>query len=153
MSHQVNLQNDLNILNLPDFAKFYQWVNAALDGEVADTELTIRIVDEAESAQLNATFMQKNNPTNILAFPFADDLHELNLLPYLGDIAACAVVIEREANEQQKPLEAHWAHIIIHGTLHLLGYDHIHEHDAALMEDREIKLLNQFGFANPYEES
>ena len=113
--------------------------------------MVIRIVDEDESAQLNETYRHKVGATNVLSFPFeVPEGIELNLL---GDLVVCAPVLAREAQEQNKPLMAHWAHIIIHGTLHLLGYDHIDDSDAREMEEKEIALLKTLSISNPYDDN
>jgi probable rRNA maturation factor len=120
----------------------------ALDG--VSGELVLRIVDEAESASLNQRFRQREGPTNVLAFPAGDVPVPDEALPPLGDIVICAPVVAREAEAQSKRLEAHWAHIVIHGCLHLIGYDHIGDTDAAEMETRERELLADLGYSDPY---
>lgn len=115
-------------------------------------ELTVRIVGEAESAALNERFRNVMGATNVLAFPYdnspCEGIVELELI---GDLVICAPVLEREAAAQGKTLLAHWAHILIHGTLHLVGYDHENSEDAQVMEERERDLLGLLGFDNPYE--
>lgn len=129
------------------------WAEAALNavstqaGE-ACYELTIRIVDEAESQALNHEYRGKDKPTNVLSFPFEVPEHvELSLL---GDLIICQQVVEREATEQGKTNQAHWAHMVVHGVLHLLGYDHIEDDEAEEMEAIEIDVLAALDFANPY---
>lgn len=107
--------------------------------------LCIRMVDEVESAMLNKRYRKKNSSTNVLAFPM--DKNELGLL---GDLVICTAVVKREALSQHKTLAAHFSHIIVHGTLHLLGFDHETRKEALKMESLEIKFLRQLGFANPY---
>lgn len=126
-----------------------QWLEQALAAEDKDdVELTVRIVDEAESAALNEEYRNKSNATNVLSFPFeCPEEVELNLL---GDLVICAPVVEREAKQQDKNSKAHWAHMLVHGVLHLLGYDHIKEDEAATMEAREVKILENIGFPDPY---
>ncbi len=133
---------------LPEADSFRPWAALALNGHREDAELTLRIVDEAESRQLNATYRGKDAPTNVLSFP-ADLPPELEL-PLLGDLVVCRQVVEREAREQNKAVYDHWAHMLIHGTLHLLGYDHINDADAEEMESLEIALMAQLGISNPY---
>ncbi|QDP01897.1 rRNA maturation RNase YbeY [Thalassotalea sp. PS06] len=133
---------------LPSAENMQLWVDTALSIYSKDAELTIRIVDSDESQQLNHQYRDKNKPTNVLSFPFeAPDGVELSLL---GDLVICADVVKAEASEQNKPLTAHWAHMIIHGCLHLLGYDHIREVDAEEMEALEVKLLASLNINNPY---
>lgn len=133
---------------VPEDGKFLRWASAAAKRDKA--ELVIRIVDETESAQLNEYYRHKAGSTNVLSFPF--EVPEGVLSHLLGDLVICAAVVEREAREQGKDLEAHWAHMVVHGMLHLQGYDHISETDAAVMEAEEIAILNSLGFPNPYEE-
>lgn len=132
----------------PDKAQIQQWIDAALQDYDKDTEIVVRIVDVHESAQLNKQYRHKPGPTNILSFPA--DIPEGIGLNLLGDLVVCAPVVEREAIEQQKLLTHHWAHIIIHGVLHLLGYDHIEDTEAELMESLEIKILQTLNISNPY---
>ena len=141
------------------------WVDLALQQVSQKTRqadsLVIRVVDEAESQQLNNTYRHKNKPTNVLSFPFeALDLNgqtaefsaELaQQAAHLGDLVLCEPVIMQEAQEQQKSPKAHWAHMVVHGTLHLLGYDHLNEADADIMESLEVKILHELGLQNPYE--
>ena len=133
---------------LPSNEQFKGWVDAALSEENQDCEIVIRIVDENESAALNQQYRQKPGPTNILSFAFAAPENiGLNLL---GDIVICAAVVEKEAQQQNKAINDHWAHITIHGILHLQGYDHIEEHEAELMEAQEITILHTLNLNNPY---
>lgn len=150
---ELDLQNALESDpdGLPAEADFQHWVEVALRecaAERDETQLTIRLVDEAEIAELNATYRHKNKPTNVLSFPY-EAMPGVDI-PLLGDIVICAAVVAQEAAEQEKPLQAHWAHMVIHGTLHLLGYDHIEEDEAERMEGLEIALLGGLGYANPY---
>jgi probable rRNA maturation factor len=123
-------------------------VNAAILPFQTDAEVTVRIVDAAESQQLNLTYRGKDKPTNVLSFPFQQPPGME--LPLLGDLVICTPVVAAEAQEQGKTLAAHWAHMIVHGCLHLLGYDHINEDDASEMEAEEIQILQQLGYADPY---
>ena len=111
-------------------------------------ELTIRLVDNDEMQELNREYRGKDYPTNVLSFPCDWDLPEEPRL--LGDVVIAAAVVNREAKEQKKTMEAHWAHIVIHGFLHLLGYDHIEDADAEKMENTERTILAQLGYADPY---
>ncbi len=136
--------------SLPTEQQFTQWVENALSKEHQDAELTIRITDAEEIHELNHTYRNKDKATNVLSFPFEAPQHiELDEL-LLGDIVICQEVIEQEAKQQNKPLEAHWAHMVTHGVLHLLGYDHIEEQEAQDMESKEVALLAQLGIDNPY---
>ena len=135
---------------LPDQEQFQYWVDAVLKDESQDSELVIRIVDEAEMIQFNDQYRDKKGPTNILSFPF--EIPEGVDSNLLGDILVCAPVVEKEAKQQHKELDNHWAHMIVHGVLHLLGYDHVGDQDAEEMEALEIKILKKIKIRNPYEE-
>jgi len=111
--------------------------------------VTVRLVDENESAHLNHTYRKKNQPTNILSFPF--ESFDGKKTPYLGDLVICVKVLEREAKEQEKDFISHYTHIMIHGFLHLLGFDHIEAEDASKMEAIEIEILSRLDISNPYE--
>ncbi|MFZ7306094.1 rRNA maturation RNase YbeY [Avibacterium avium] len=137
-----------NSENLPTEQQFQQWATAAVQAENLQPEITIRVVDEAESQSLNATYRDKDYPTNVLSFPF--ECPEEVELPLLGDLVICRQVVEREAQEQGKPLMAHWAHMVVHGCLHLLGYDHIEDDEAEEMESLETEIMQDLGFADPY---
>ena len=131
-------------------AQLQQWLDAVLDDADQDNEVVIRIVDEAESAELNGQYRHKSGATNILSFPFeAPDIAGMES-DLLGDLVICASVLEREAREQNKALSDHWAHIVVHGVLHLLGYDHIEDDEAEIMEQREIAILQKLTINNPY---
>ncbi|MFC2553365.1 MAG: rRNA maturation RNase YbeY [Rodentibacter sp.] len=137
-----------NIDGLPTLEQIEQWATAAVQPESDDVEMTVRIVDEAESQALNRTYRAKDRPTNVLSFPFECPT-EVSL-PLLGDLVICRQVVEYEAAEQKKPLMAHWAHMVVHGSLHLLGYDHIDDTEAEEMESLETKIMQGLGFADPY---
>ncbi len=145
---QVEVQAISKAPNQPQPQLIQRWVDAALHDHPDNTEVVVRIVDEAESIQLNKQFRHKGGATNILSFP-ADLPEELGL-PWLGDLVVCAPVVAKEAVEQQKKPEDHWAHIIVHGVLHLLGYDHLNDNDADIMETKEIGILQQLNISNPY---
>jgi probable rRNA maturation factor len=136
-------------LNLPTEAQILQWLNVILPQFMDNTELTIRIVDEQESQQLNNTYRHKDKPTNVLSFPFESPI-EIDV-PLLGDLIICKQVVEAEAKQQHKSLTSHWAHMIVHGCLHLLGYDHILDEEAEEMENIEIAIMQQLGFEDPYQ--
>ena len=137
-----------NIEGLPIEEQIVQWATAAVQPEGDEVEMTVRIVDEAESHELNLTYRGKDRPTNVLSFPFEcpDEVE----LPLLGDLVICRQVVEREAAEQDKPLMAHWAHMVVHGSLHLLGYDHIEDDEAEEMESLETQIMQGLGFDDPY---
>ncbi len=136
---------------LPSVAQLRTWAEAALSETEGSPEVTVRIVDEAESAELNRTYRHVAGPTNVLSFPFeAPAPLEISLL---GDVVICAPVVAMEAREQNKAPEAHWAHMVVHGTLHLLGYDHLNDDDAERMESEERRILAKLGFTDPYLES
>ena len=134
---------------LPEQTDLEQWVAAAVAQHRDEAEVSVLIVDTEEGAELNEQWRGKQRPTNVLSFP-SDLPAELNL-PLLGDLIICAPVVEREAQEQSKALQAHWAHMMIHGTLHLLGYDHIIEAEAEEMEALETKILAELGYPDPYQ--
>lgn len=130
------------------------WALAALAGQAAHGELVIRIVEAPESQALNAQYRGKDKPTNVLSFPaepLPPEFAELADEQALGDLVVCAAVVAAEAHEQGKTLEAHWAHMLIHGCLHLLGHDHVESDEAERMEDLERKLLAELNFSDPYE--
>ena len=144
----LDLQQASSASDLPTEAELLRYLQAAVSPFQADAEVTIRIVDETESQQLNFDYREKDKPTNVLSFPF--QCPPGIELPLLGDLVICAQVVAREAQEQQKNLQAHWAHMVVHGSLHLLGFDHINDADAEEMEAEEIQILQELGFANPY---
>jgi len=145
----LDLQIATDAADLPREAQFRLWVETALKGRREEAELTIRIVDDEEGAELNETYRGKAGPTNVLSFPF--EAPPGIPLPLLGDIVICAPKVAREAAEQGKPPEAHWAHLTLHGCLHLLGYDHIEPEEAEAMEALETELLAALGYPNPYQ--
>jgi len=134
----------------PDPARHTHWVSQVLNhlSISGDIEVSVRVVDEKEGRQLNLDYRQKDYATNVLSFPIEknDDIP----FRHLGDIVVCHPVIQREALEQNKTLDEHWAHMITHGCLHLLGYDHIIDAEAEAMEEMEITILSALGYANPY---
>jgi len=138
---QITVQNASTARNVPTAARIRQWARAALG---VDARVTIRIVGQTEGRLLNRSYRRKDYATNVLTFVFRDHA------PLEGDLALCAPVITREARTQRKPVAAHYAHMIVHGLLHLQGYDHENDGDAALMEKRERTLLARFGYPDPY---
>ena len=144
----VDIQHAAQSDNLPSNEQLHQWATAALSSVKKNAELTIRIVEPSESQQLNHQYRNKNAPTNVLSFPFqAPAGIELDLL---GDLIICAQVVQDEAKQQNKPIFDHWTHMVVHGCLHLLGYDHITNEEAEVMESLEIDILHQLGIKNPY---
>ncbi len=151
-------KNDLEIYvqdvsgdeTVPSLDRVEGWVRSVFDPGRRG-ELTIRIVDEPEGAGLNERYRHGDGATNVLAFPAEEPPLLVQIdLPSIGDLVICAPVLEREARAQNKPLEAHWAHIAIHGALHLDGFDHVDEAGVAVMEARECELLGLLGFDDPY---
>lgn len=141
---QIAYQGDV-----PDRALFQKWAETALQEDVKeDCELSIRLVETEESAALNKTYRGKTGPTNVLSFPFDSPIPMEPQL--LGDLIICVPVVEKEAQEQTKQLEHHWAHLVVHGCLHLLGYDHIEDDQAEEMETFEIEILQTLAIDNPY---
>lgn len=140
-----------NTDGLPSEADFQRWVDGVIPTFQQEAELTIRLVDEAESHELNMTYRGKDRPTNVLSFPF-ECPPEIDDFPLLGDLVICRQVVEKEAAEQKKTVEEHWAHMVVHGCLHLLGYDHIEDDEAEEMEALEVELMAAMNYANPYQD-
>ncbi|EJL85895.1 rRNA maturation RNase YbeY [Pantoea sp. BIGb0393] len=134
--------------HLPAESDFQRWLEAAVTPFQPESEVTVRLVDEAESNELNLTYRGKDKPTNVLSFPF--EAPPGIELPLLGDLIICRQVVEQEAAEQGKTVEAHWAHMVVHGTLHLLGYDHIEDEEAEEMEALETEIMLALGYPDPY---
>ena len=145
----LQLALDTTGLGLPSEEQIHAWISSVLSTRMSAAEVTVRIVDEVESEQLNQQYRHKQGPTNVLSFPFEADVPME--IPLLGDIVICAPVVIREAVEQHKDAFSHWAHMLVHGTLHLLGFDHHTDAEADAMEQQEIQLMQQLGFSNPYE--
>lgn len=142
-----------SVLELPEPSLLERWVCAVFEHEnLLEAELTLRLVDESEMQALNYRYRGKDKPTNVLSFPSHLPKEIMLETPLLGDIIVCVPVIEREAAEQEKPLFAHWAHMVIHGALHVLGYDHMTDEEASIMEEKEIIILKTLDIENPYEE-
>jgi probable rRNA maturation factor len=133
---------------VPKLQQFEQWTQAALAEVDEKCELSIRIVDRAESAELNQAYRGKTGPTNVLSFPFESPIPIEPRL--LGDLIICVPIVEQEAVEQKKQAIDHWAHMVVHGCLHLLGYDHIKDDEAEKMEALEVSILESLNIANPY---
>lgn len=151
--YQIDIQLVAANALVPKKFLLRKWAKTALRQHLASAEVTIRIVDIAEMTVLNSTYRRKQGPTNVLSFPlFLPDGIAFDHPP-LGDIVICAPVVNNEAREQQKTLEAHWAHMIVHGIYHLLGYDHETEREAEIMEELEIQIMEKLGFENPYQQT
>ena len=148
MSAAVEVQRACAAPGVPPPAKLVEWAEAALDGRGDGAHMTVRVVDETEGAALNARYRGRTGATNVLAFGF--DAPEVPFVRILGDIVVCAPVAAREAREHSKRLDAHWAHLVVHGTLHLLGYGHDEPGDAAEMETLEREILDRLGYPDPY---
>lgn len=154
----VDVQIASDAGDLPNEEQLRQWVESALqasnESNAGEFEISVRLVDENEIRELNKRYRQQDKATNVLSFPFGefDGLPEESIRP-LGDLVICAPVVTREASQQDKAILDHWAHMVIHGALHLLGHDHEHEAQAAIMETLEMNILREFGIENPYREN
>ena len=146
----IDLINNSDSTQLPKLSDLQNWATAAVDQRRAEAEISLLIVDEAEGAELNLQWRNKSGPTNVLSFP--SDLPAELGLPLLGDLIICAPVVAREAREQKKSLNSHWAHMMVHGTLHLLGFDHIDDDQAEEMESLETDILARIGYPDPYQD-
>jgi len=149
---ELLIDNQQDDYLIPSDAVIKMWAAEALE-TADDVQVSLIIVDEKESQRLNKEFRNKDKPTNVLSFPMdmpAELAESVDSL-MLGDLVICAAVVEDEAQQQNKIPEAHWAHMLVHGMLHLQGYDHIEDSEAEAMEAKEIQLLNQLGFENPYQ--
>ncbi len=133
---------------VPSRATLVRWCKAALADVDGGVQLGLRIVTETESAALNGRFRGRTGPTNVLSFPYGDA--QIGKTRFLGDIVICAPLVRAQAVEAQRPEDAHWAHLLIHGILHLQGFDHETDQDARVMEARETRILEGLGFADPY---
>ncbi len=148
MAIEVDIQYATDFPDLPDKNQLKLWAEVALVNLKENAELTIRIVNEDEGTQLNEQWRKSQGPTNVLSFTHEE---EAKIAPdLLGDIVVCAPVVAKEAKEQNKTIDAHWAHMIIHGVLHLSGFDHANLEDADCMESLEIKILEELNYHNPY---
>ncbi|QBQ53863.1 rRNA maturation RNase YbeY [Nitrosococcus wardiae] len=151
MSITVQVQYAIARIGIPLQVDFQRWVEAVLVNQSKEGEVTIRVVDEAEVAKLNWRYRCKQGATNVLSFPFEVPAPLPFKISLLGDLVICAPVVAREAREQAKEEKAHWAHLVVHGVLHLLGFDHQQEKEAQQMEAMEIIILRSLGYPNPYE--
>jgi len=141
----VEIQHQVTAPEIPIDQTLQDWAQILLKDQ---QQVLIRIVDKQESQQLNFQYRQQDKATNVLSFP--DDL-PIEINPFIGDLVICAEIVKEQAENQSKSIAAHWAHMIIHGILHLQGFDHQNNHEAKIMEAQEIKTLKKLNFANPYE--
>jgi len=151
-SIKIDLQITVKDKSIPDKKDFIKWLNCAakiIPPPKHKNEICIRIIDEKESANLNKTYRHKPSATNILSFVYQAEPAEKDD-ELLGDLAICAPIIAREAQQQNKELLTHWAHIVIHGYLHLLSYEHQNDQEATKMEQLEVEILQKLGYPNPY---
>jgi len=147
MAISLDLQNDDGLDFVPSESQFRQWIEAALQAPYDQPEQTLRVVGEAEIRELNSRYRDKDSATNVLAFAADSELLDYTCL---GDLVICAPVVVAEADAQGKAVEAHWAHLVVHGMLHLQGFNHRHDEDTREMEALEIKILGTLGYTNPY---
>ncbi len=148
--YHIIIQQAAETATAPKPSHLRKWAKTALARKTDAGEITIRIVTIDEMTALNKKFRYKDGPTNVLSFPF--EMPDVPIeTPILGDIVICADVVNREASEQDKTPDAHWAHMVVHGIFHLLGYDHQTDQDANIMESLEAEILQKLGFANPYQ--
>ena len=144
----LHFENASGEAGVPDESDVHRWLSYTLNDYPRDFEICVRLVSREESARLNSDYRGKTNATNVLSFP-ADLPEEIS--PLIGDLAICVPVVAEEAKQQHKPLTAHWAHMLIHGCLHLMGYDHIEPAQASQMEQLETRILADLGFPDPYQ--
>lgn len=152
MSFHIDIQNHLASIPVSE-EQIKHWATCALQSQTNAAELTICIIDSGEMTELNHQYRHKNQPTNVLSFPSSlpEDIMTQLDVPFIGDILICPEVLLHESQSQNKDLEFHWAHIVVHGVLHLLGFDHIEDKDAHIMQSLETKILQQLNYPNPYE--
>ena len=149
MNLMIDIQKISKLNSLPDNNSIIKWAKKALDKKYKKAEIVIRIVDANESRELNKIWCKKNYATNVLSFPISKPIKQAPNL--LGDVVICANLVVTEAKEQNKNIDEHYAHLIIHGILHLQGYNHQSQDEANIMESKEINILNNLGYNNPYE--
>ncbi len=144
----IELQNESGQSDIPSESQFELWVTSSLQAVYKQLEQPIRIASEFEIQQINKTYRHMDKPTNVLSFP-AESIEYLDY-DYLGDLIICASIVESEALQQQKSLLAHWAHMVVHGMLHLQGFDHTEDDSANEMESLESEIVTHLGFSDPY---
>ena len=151
MRVEVDLLNASDESDIPTAKDFQYWAECALshlENNEQSVVLSIRLIDEKESAELNNQYRQKQGPTNILSFPYLSPFPEAG--NFLGDLAICSTLVRKEALEQAKQLTDHWTHLLVHGVLHLKGFDHEEDDDALVMESMEQTILAKLGIEDPY---
>jgi len=149
MAITVNIENTSGSDEVPDPSRMRRWISAALKPHKKDAQLSVQIISDEEMIHFNSQYRGKPYATNVLSFPA--DIPDFIDLPLLGDILVCATVVSREAREQRKTPDAHWAHMLVHGCLHLLGFDHEDDEDAQEMEALETTIITGLGFPPPYD--
>lgn len=152
MTIQVHIQQASEAADIPVEADFQRWIAAALEGRRDSGEISIRIIELEEMQALNFLYRQQNKATNVLSFPMGELPGIEDEIPMLGDIVLCAPVIATEASQQSKLPEAHWAHMVVHSILHLLGYDHEEDDEAQAMEALERQIMDTLDYPDPYGE-
>lgn len=152
MQAEFEIQRVTAARSLPEDEQFQRWINAVPAAQDQEFSLTIRLVDEPEARRFNKEYRNRDYATNVLSFPaeLPEGLPDEVRQAQLGDILICAPVVTREAQEQNRPEVDHWAHLVVHGVLHLLGYDHELPDEAVVMEALETKILAEFGVSDPY---
>ena len=148
--YRISIQRATRKAKAPDAADLRRYAKLAISSVMPAAEVTIRIVNETEMLKLNSYYRKKDYATNVLSFPFSEPDEIEQDIPMLGDIVICAAVVNAQAKAQHKTEKAHWAHMVVHGCLHLLGYDHENDADAEVMESLETTLLKQLRFKDPY---
>lgn len=148
--YQIIIQEEAEAISAPSPLLLRQWAIQALSTQVTAGQVTLRLVSDVEMAELNAQYRRKLGPTNVLSFPFSLPEEIKMEMPILGDIVICPAVVNQEAKDQHKMPDAHFAHMIVHGIFHLLGYDHESDEEANIMESLETKVMQSLGFPNPY---
>ncbi len=147
---EIVVQYGVKNNEVPSAIKLKHWAEATLQDRTDRAEITLRLTDSEEMAKLNETFRQKKGPTNVLAFPLSMPKSDQVDFPLMGDVVICTDVVFSEAQKQSKTAEAHFAHMVVHGILHLLGYDHENAADACVMETEEVLIMKSLGFPDPY---
>lgn len=150
MNHLIDLQIAVKAPLPVGKADLVKWINCALNEHSRAAELTLRVVENDEIVHLNYHYRHINKPTNVLAFASDLPAHVTLAHDFLGDVIICPAVLQQESISQKQPLIFHWAHIVVHGVLHLLGFDHLNDNDTLIMQTQEAKILSQLGFGHPY---